>query len=722
MSTERHLTAWLKAKAPGELRALLAGAGFVSNGDVSPRDLARLLLQYPVALNALNSCTLPEVEALSAVAWLAARRHGDLPSHYWHGHDPGDRAVPRADVVGLLAGSEPGARADAEAVLDGLAGKVLVLPPYGESVVVPNAVHLHLTDAAGLGRAAGELMTAHFNAPEVHRIAGGLGLAKVGTREVAQRNVLAVLTDQARVRALLADGPAAVREWLANIVRNGARVRTHVFKTDAYTAKSSFRAAGSADANTEWLAARGLLLPTGAPEVAEVPIEVATAVLGEPRARFHPRPPSPPLELPDISGADGSAQAAALAAVSQIDRLIAACAVQPPSVRKSGGLAVRDTKRLAKTLGLAEEITRFWLDLTVQAGLLGAHAEPVPRPKGHRGKLPDPVVTLLPTSAYDEWRTGRTEERLVRIIVGWASVDAIFTYTADQDGPPVALTEPDHPYAVGVRHAVLEALAALPAGKGSGPEALPYLVARATWHRPHHAADMPDIMGCLTATLREAELLGVVARGALTQLGHALLDLLRAPETSDPSTEALVAALAGMLPAPQVTAFFQADLTAVVRGTPEAALADLLDGMAARESEGHAVVWRFSPASVRHALDLGHDATDLLERLAAVAEAPLPQPFEYLIKDVGRVHGRMRVVRSGCCIRSDDETLIDELAGTRALRALGLRKIAPTVLISSVGEAETLTALRAAGHTPVLEAETGATVVERTATRRANLS
>ena len=44
---------------------------------------------------------------------------------------------------------------------------------------------------------------------------------------------------------------------------------------------------------------------------------------------------------------------------------------------------------------------------------------------------------------------------------------------------------------------------------------------------------------------------------------------------------------------------------------------------------------------------------------------------------------------------------------------------APTVLISTAGETETLAGLRAAGYTPVLEGETGTTVIEKTRNRRA---
>jgi hypothetical protein len=138
-----------------------------------------------------------------------------------------------------------------------------------------------------------------------------------------------------------------------------------------------------------------------------------------------------------------------------------------------------------------------------------------------------------------------------------------------------------------------------------------------------------------------------------------------------------------------------------------------------RESEGHAVVWRFSAASVRRALDAGMSADDLLAELREAAEGTLPQPLEYLVRDTGRTHGRVRVVRSACCIRSDDEALVLELSKTRVLAKLGLRRIAPTVLISTHSPSATLDALRAAGYAPVLEAESGVTVVERTPGTRA---
>ncbi|MGG7574526.1 helicase-associated domain-containing protein [Streptomyces sirii] len=172
--------------------------------------------------------------------------------------------------------------------------------------------------------------------------------------------------------------------------------------------------------------------------------------------------------------------------------------------------------------------------------------------------------------------------------------------------------------------------------------------------------------------------------------------------------------LGDLLPPLLERAHFQADLTAVVPGRPAAALAGLLASAADRESEGHAVTWRFTPASVRRALDAGHSAGTLLDDLTrASTTGTLPQPLRYLVQDAARAHGRMRVLPAACCIRSDDESLVKELAAHRALHSLALRAIAPTVLVSSSPPAATLEALRAAGYAPALESDTGATTVER---------
>jgi hypothetical protein len=715
------LADWLMTRSDEQLDLLAARAGLRRDNRLKPEAFARLLRDEHVTAQLVGFCTLPEFQALSVTAWLAAHRHGAFPLERWRAPDPAERAVPRSEVIDLLAGPDARLRTEAEAVLERLAEQVLLLPPHGELLTAPVFAHRNLARAVGLGRPAGELIAAHFNAPEVHRLAAALGLGKAPNRQAAEQNVLARLTDAAWLRALLETAPASARELLDRLVDDGPLLEARCFHPAgpygySTTDKYVHQPAGSGHEGADWLAEHGLLLPGGRPGLAELPLEVATAVRGGLRAAFSPARPAPP-DLPAVKDADAAAQAALGALGWQLERLLAAVAEQPLSVRKSGGVAVRDTKRLARGVGLAEETTRLLLELCVRAGLLALHAEPAERPAGRRGKPPAPVYEVLPTAAYDRWLRKAPAPRLAPVLAAWATCRDIPLWWPEGNGTPVALPGTDDPDAVGLRYALLEALAASAGRAAAG--AMPYLVAAVTWQRPLRMPDGTHGAPRIEATLREAELLGVTARGALTGLGRTLLDLLRTGQAWQKPAPVLEPVLTGLLPAPQSKVRFQTDLTAVVSGVPEAVLAELLNAVGVRESEGQAVVWRISPASVRHALDAGHDADRLVERLRAVAQGDLPQPLEYLIKDVGRTHGRVRVVRSGCCVRSDDEALLAEIVQARALRKLGLRLIAPTVLVSASPERETLEALRAAGYAPALEAETGATLVERPSARRA---
>lgn len=350
------------------------------------------------------------------------------------------------------------------------------------------------------------------------------------------------------------------------------------------------------------------------------------------------------------------------------------------------------------------------------------------------------------------------------LIAAWAVVPEVLTHWPDEGESPVALISPQDGYAVPLRRGALRALAGLPNGQALDLTAESYaeLLQRAAWYQPLLSSLLAndatgqllgddDISGRLRSTLEEAELLGLVAHGALTPAGRAVSALLEAgaghhyPAVpgagTDPTARGtdglgddltarpalaeavtnLRAALYRTLPAPSTTARFQADLTATVTGAPAPDLAELLSAVGDIESEGHAVVWRINAASLRRAMDAGWSADELLDRLRGVSEreAPLPQPLTYTIKDTARTHGQLRVVRSACCIRSDDTALIAEVAQARGLAKLGLRRIAPTVLISTAPPEETLSALRTAGYAPTQEAATGTTVLDRAPTERA---
>ncbi|MEU5237061.1 helicase-associated domain-containing protein [Streptomyces lydicus] len=404
---------------------------------------------------------------------------------------------------------------------------------------------------------------------------------------------------------------------------------------------------------------------------------------------------TPVAAVPETSPHDESRAAAATLAATA-DRLLASLATQPAALRKSGGLAVREIKRLAKAAGAGEPQTRLLLDLALAAGLIALTRTPA-------------GITALPTGAYDDWLDRPPGQRLDPLLAAWSALWAIPTHTPFGE-TPTALVRGHDRHAPALRHALLATLATVPPAAGAplatpAPGTVPPgLLRAADWHRPLAVTAQPMAEDRAAHTLDEAAYLGLVAHGTLTPLGRALL--------TDPHS--LDEPLADLLPPLLEQAHFQADLTAVVPGRPTAALAALLTSAADRESEEHAVTWRFTPASVRHALDTGHTAGTLLDDLTrASTTGALPQPLRYLVQDAARAHGRMRVLPAACCIRSDDETLVKELAAHRALGDLALRVIAPTVLVSSRPPAATLDALRAAGYAPALESDTGTTTVER---------
>jgi len=232
------------------------------------------------------------------------------------------------------------------------------------------------------------------------------------------------------------------------------------------------------------------------------------------------------------------------------------------------------------------------------------------------------------------------------------------------------------------------------------------------WHRPL-ADQLPQDETPFATVIREAELLGVLARGALSGIGAALL--------ADDAA-ALASGTGRLLPAATETVLIGADLTAVAAGTPAAGLTTLLDSLADRETGGTASVWRFSPGSVRRALDAGRTADDIAADLAAVAAGPLPQPLSYLIADTARRHGRVRLAPAACVIHGEDTVLLAELAVHRKLAKLGLRQLAPTVLTSRTPLDKTLAALRAEGYAPVAETADGAVRIEKGDQRRAAVS
>ena len=93
--------------------------------------------------------------------------------------------------------------------------------------------------------------------------------------------------------------------------------------------------------------------------------------------------------------------------------------------------------------------------------------------------------------------------------------------------------------------------------------------------------------------------------------------------------------------------------------------------------------------------------------------------MSYLVEDVARRHGRIRVGAASSYLRCDDEALLGEIAADRRLAALRLRRLAPMVLAAQEPPDVVLERLRAAGYAPAAETPEGDVLVHRADAKRA---
>ncbi len=485
------------------------------------------------------------------------------------------------------------------------------------------------------------------------------------------------------IRQVVAGAPAATRELLRKIALTGEPLRD----LDIHVSYGP----GRLNRPWQWAIERGLLTRTAAADGGlVVPAEIALALRGPDwTAPFEPVAPRPVTRPVPTSAVARDSAAAGAATLRLISDLLDEAGQTPVALLKAGGIGTRELRRLVKRIGGTEPEVRLALALAHHAGLLALS-----------------VDGGTPTESYDEWLRGEPAERLATLLGAWWSLP--YVPTAESE---VAWTPGDRgDGSAALRAAVLTEMALLPTDGGSvavtAPDSLTELV---LWRRPY-AFNGPEPERHAMACWREAALLGAVGAGSLSTAGRALLtdDDLAASLTELGSTERRVR--------------IQADLTALVAGTPAMELADLLDSAADRESRGTASTWRFTPASVRRALDAGRTGAVLLAELTAVAIDGLPQPLTYLINDTARRHGAVRGQQVACCLRADDPALLAEIAADRRLRALGLRTLAPTVLAGAQPLAETLAALRSAGYAPVAEGPDGVPLVERARPQRVRVA
>lgn len=444
---------------------------------------------------------------------------------------------------------------------------------------------------------------------------------------------------------------------------------------------------GSGDAAVrragEDLLARRLLRRTDESHVL-LPRQVALELRGG-RVHRHAEllPPEAEDSQLDAAVVDATAGGRAAQLLEQTAELLDAWGTRPPRVLRTGGLAVRDLSRTATLLEATPAEAAWLVEVLHAAGLIASDESAEP--------------SWMPTGESDDWAELPSGQRWAALAAAWFAMAAGASLVGSADGnTKVNALSPQTswPYGRQRRQDVLAALASLPAGSAPGPERLADLL---RWRHPIRMSRSSD--PGVTTVLREAEWAGLTGRGALATAAHGIL-------TADPATAG--AAMEDHIPEAVEHVLVQADLTAVAPGRLDGPARSVMRLLGEVESRGGATVHRITETGIRRALDLGWSADRVLSEVSAISRTGVPQPLEYLVRDVARRHGVARVGSVGSYVRSDDPVLLDRVLADRGLGLLQLRRIAPTVLVSPVPAGTVLDVLREGQYGPVPEGEDGA--------------
>ena len=398
------------------------------------------------------------------------------------------------------------------------------------------------------------------------------------------------------------------------------------------------------------------------------------------------------------------------------------------TIRRTGGVSARALARTADALGLEADDAARIIEMAAGAGLLG---------------LDEDGAAWVPSSLAAGWLTDSLPQRWAPLALTWSGSARTpwLTGTRDDDGTLRAVLSPDLEagWAARLRARVLALLGDLPPGASATPA---FVRAALTWQSPRRT--IPG--GAISAVLAEAETLGITGGGALTEAGRILArraaaslaeqdpglsgvpggptdpgDAGRAedaggnphaePLSDDQALTALEAALAADLPAAVEMILVQSDLTAIVPGRPAPELAALLERTSVVESRGGALTVRFTPESVRGALDVGYRAEEITQEIGRYSPAPLPDSLSVLVQDAARHHGAVRVRAVSALLRVGDEATAAGLLAEPRLRDLGLDQVAPGILVATASAGQVLRELRATGLAPVTEDASGHLVV-----------
>jgi hypothetical protein len=691
------LADWLRAQPDERLSALLAARPDLLHpvpsdvGSLAARASSRASVE--VALDRLNLGCLQALEALTLLPTPAA---GPVTEMLGGDSLAVDRALETLRAAALVYGSD-----DALTVLPVVHDVV----PFPASLGPPARLALTEIPAGRLPGVLGDLATLLGDPPPVTD-----GVPASELLDAIARH----FEDDATLDRLLAAIPPTPREVVDLLAAGPPVGRTAGARRPVDAA--------SAQSPLAWLLAHAILTPLDDYTVV-LPREIGLRLRGgRPFAELALDPPLLPGPTHPSVTVDTTAAGQAYTVVRLVESLLERWGLEPPGVLRAGGLGVRELRRAARDLEVDERTAAVVVELAHVAGLLAPEA--------------DFGDVWLPTTGYDGWLARPIAARWATLATAWLTTTRVPALVGRREpehlaGPaePVGARSPSAPNALGpdvdralapiVRRAVLAVLAAVPPGQAPDPGSV---VAAVAWSMPRRGGRLRDELAGWCH--EEAELLGVTGRGALSAFGRALFESISGESgdvtgAADPSSRP-VELLEPLLPEPLDHVLLQADLTAIAPGPLESEFGRELALLADVESTGGATVYRFSASSIRRALDAGYAASDIQALLAQRSRTPVPQPLQYLVDDVARRHGRLRVGAAGAYLRCDDDALLGEVLADRRAESLRLHRLAPTVAISPLAPDRVAQRLRELGYAPGAESPDGGLLLRRPDARRTN--
>jgi hypothetical protein len=356
---------------------------------------------------------------------------------------------------------------------------------------------------------------------------------------------------------------------------------------------------------------------------------------------------------------------------------------EPPIALRSGGLGIRDLKRSADHLGIDENCVAFVAEVLYLGGLI----------------VIDPDDQILPTNSFDIWMSRSLEERWSSLVNLWLETSRVSGLAGKVGEKNIAPLGPelDRAGIASMRKVTLNILAE----NLEFDPLIKNLQEIIAWQMPQRFN-----AEYIEWTLREAEWLGLTGQGALSGFGIAFLN-----GSDDLGVESA-------LPKPVDHILIQADNSAIAPGPLTVELANMIGTIADIESRGGASVYRFSESSIRRGLDHGQTGEQIKDFLKKTSKTPVPQPLEYLINDVSKRHGRLRVGIAQSYIRCEDEGLLTQILHDIKLESLRFRKLAPQVLVCDFEAGDVIATLREANYLPAAENANGI-LISAPAIRRA---